>query len=138
VVPTNQADSRQLTLGKIAIPDHFLVTGVSTFNGTRSLQFYSDLPQEEQFHIIAQVTKGSTRTHCRAGAAHVAATVIAYWSNGFPLIAEMPHFPGRVVTLNFFPPSADTDMTNWESGGDGGKMMVNALLFVANMKVKPS
>jgi hypothetical protein len=57
------------------------------------------------------------------------ATLVAHWSNGQPLVGSTNHAPGRVVGLNFFPPSSDAGAGFWVSSTDGAKLMVNALLW---------
>lgn len=55
------------------------------------------------------------------------ATVVAEWNNGVPLVA----WKGRVVDLNFFPPSADAQSDLWV--GDGAALLRNAVRFVADV-----
>jgi len=57
------------------------------------------------------------------------ATLVAEWSNGQPLVGSTNHAPGRVVGLNFFPPSSDAGANFWVSSTDGAKLMANALLW---------
>ncbi len=57
------------------------------------------------------------------------ATLVAHWNNGQPLVGSTNHTPGRVVGLNFFPPSSDAGAGFWVSSTDGAKLMVNALLW---------
>jgi hypothetical protein len=57
------------------------------------------------------------------------ATQVAHWNNGQPLVGSTNHAPGRVVGLNFFPPSSDASAGFWVSSTDGAKLMVNALLW---------
>jgi hypothetical protein len=45
------------------------------------------------------------------------------------LVGSTNHAPGRVVGLNFFPPSSDAVPGFWVSSTDGAKLMVNALLW---------
>lgn len=40
---------------------------------------------------------------------------------------------GKVVSLNFFPPSTDAHGDSWDSTTDGALLMHNALLFVAGV-----
>jgi hypothetical protein len=56
------------------------------------------------------------------------AVVVARWGpSGDPLIIRGVKDGRNLVSLNFFPPSADTNPTRWV--GDGAAIMRNALLF---------
>jgi len=64
--------------------------------------------------------------------------VLCSWSNGTPLIIEgpVPKKRGgwssvRSVVLNFYPISSRMSGGNWDVNGDGGHMMLNALVYVA-------
>jgi hypothetical protein len=64
------------------------------------------------------------------------AKLIAEWSNGVPLIVELPKGKGTVVGLNFFPPSCDTgDPRFWNSNSDGAISMANALAYAGGSHV---
>jgi hypothetical protein len=58
--------------------------------------------------------------------------VVAHWSNGQPLVAtRLGPGGGRIVGLNFLPPSKDVVPAWWDSATDGGMLMANALRFAA-------
>jgi hypothetical protein len=88
-------------------PLHPILSGVASFNGGSS-----------GFHGIV------TPRAC--------AEVVAHWSNGQPLVAaRLGPRGGRVIGLNFFPPSSDVGAAFWISATDGGILMANALRFAA-------
>ncbi|GAM20607.1 hypothetical protein SAMD00019534_037820 [Acytostelium subglobosum LB1] len=107
--PARQHDTngkKPLSLGKVVIPDHPIMNDVKSLEGGRSSFFCP-------------------------GSLHPDATLVAEWSNNVPLIAELPKNKGKVVALNFFPPSSDTgDGRFWSSSTDGAVMMANALAYV--------
>ncbi len=100
-----QTSGIPLTLGEIADPFHPIMSGVETFSDPQSFR-----------------STGGLRT---------GAVLIASWSNGNPLVALSPGFNGRIVTLNFFPPSSDARSDFWDASTDGAKLLVNSLGFVA-------
>lgn len=63
------------------------------------------------------------------------ATQIGHWSGGTPLIAIKDIPPGRIVGLNFYPPSSDARSDFWVSSTSGGALMANSLLWAG--KVPP-
>jgi len=56
-------------------------------------------------------------------------TLVAHWSNGQPLVGAKDIAPGRMVGLNFFPPSSDSGSGLWDSMTDGARLMSDALLW---------
>lgn len=104
----SQASPGGLTLVPVT-SGHPLLAGVVSFNGGTSS--YHNAP-------IAPVE---------------GATLVAEWSNGQPLVG----FLGRVVGLNFFPPSTDSRDDFWDAATDGAILMVNALNFVAGATPQP-
>ncbi len=88
-------------------PQHPILNGVISFNGGTS-----------SYHNTAiAVTSGST--------------LVANWSNGEPLIATKVPTLGRIVGLNFFPPSSDARSDFWVSSTNGALIMGNALIWAA-------
>jgi len=65
------------------------------------------------------------------GSAQPESKVIAKWSNGRPLIAELPKHKGTVLGLNMYPPSSDCTEGGWDSSTQGGLLLANALHYVA-------
>jgi hypothetical protein len=104
IKPAKQKDNKHLTLGKVHKPSHPIMKDVECFDGGESSFFCP-------------------------GELDPVASVIAEWSNGFPLVAELQP-KGRVIALNFFPPSSDTgDERFWVSSTDGARLLVNALTY---------
>jgi len=97
--------TKSLVVGK-SIPNHPILRGVRTFNGG------------------VQSSHGD-------GKPHADATIIAEWTNGRPLIAELTKFAGTVVGLNFYPPSSDAADGCWDAATSDGKIILsNALCHV--------
>lgn len=112
--PNGQTNDPQLFLGTVHDALHPVMTGVSSFDGG----------------------SGSWRS---TGGLSPGATLIADWSNGDPLVAEMPNFNGRIISLNFLPPSTDsgTNDSFWNPGTDGDLLMVNAINYVSGNPTIP-
>ncbi|MBC8094311.1 MAG: DUF11 domain-containing protein [Akkermansiaceae bacterium] len=87
-------------------PQHPIFEGVNTFNGGSS-----------SYHHFLSVASG--------------ATLLAHWSNNRPLVAVRQTGNGRVVGLNFFPPSSSQSSDFWQAGTDGARLMANALGWAA-------
>jgi len=108
IVPSRQHDTngkRPLTLGRIYDTNHPIMQQVRTVDGGKSSFFCP-------------------------GALNPEAKLVAEWSNGVPLIVELPKSKGTVIGLNFFPPSCDTgDPRFWNSSSDGAIAMANALAY---------
>ena len=105
-----QSGGNGLHLGKVFIPNHPIMNEVKTFNG------------------------GGQSIH-GPGEPTAYTSVIAEWSNEYPLILEKfkktngSPISGRCIGLNFFPPSEDGFDGGWLSNTDGAKIMGNALLY---------
>jgi hypothetical protein len=88
------------------IGDHPILDGVTSFDG------------------------GSSGYCASSAAAELGAARVADWGSGEALVAEhTPSGAGRVVALNFYPPSSDIRDDFWSSSSDGALLMVNALEF---------
>lgn len=106
-----------LTMMSPLLPNHKIVSGVSSFSGGR-LSAYLNSP--------IQPTSGTD--------------LIARWSNEEPLMgAKQLVAGGRIAGLNFFPPSDDVNHTGnfWDPATDGAKIMANALAWVAKSPITP-
>lgn len=98
--------TKALSIGK-SQPNHPILRGVRMFNG------------------------GTQSSH-GDGKAHPDANIIAEWTNGRPLIAELTKFSGNVVGLNFYPPSSDVAEGCWNpTNAEGKTLLSNALLYVS-------
>ncbi|KAJ3433121.1 pep-cterm sorting domain-containing protein [Anaeramoeba flamelloides] len=63
------------------------------------------------------------------------AKIIATWEDGCILAAEMSsrhaQIAGRIVVLNFWPPSSEIDKNCWDSKSDGHLLISNSLEYVS-------
>jgi hypothetical protein len=113
VIPNNgQNSSPMLTLGAIVDSCNPIMTNVNTFNGGSS-------------------SYRSTSSNFTAGS-----TVVSQWSNGEWLVAvreNVSTLNARRCDLNFYPPSSDVRSDFWLSSTNGGRLMANALLWVAGV-----
>jgi hypothetical protein len=106
ILPLGQSDGTRLTLGAIHSPDSPILAGVTSFDGGG-----------DSYYGTGNLAPG--------------AIDIADWSNGRPLVAELDTFRGKVVSLNFFPPSSTAQSGFWMASTDGGILMANSLNYVA-------
>ena len=91
------------------LPGHFILGGVSSFNGGVS-----------SYHNNPVVTEA-------------APTVVASWNDGQPLVAVgSGPAGGQIVGLNIFPPSSSERSDFWDASTDGARLIANTLLFAAN------
>jgi autotransporter-associated beta strand protein len=92
------------TLGAVNQPGHPVMAGVSTFDGGSS-----------SYRDTITLTGGSS--------------LIASWSDGLPLAAEKPGFAGKIIGLNFYPPSNAARSDFWLTSTNGGRLLANALRY---------
>jgi uncharacterized repeat protein (TIGR01451 family) len=104
-VVAGQSSGSFLTLVKDDA-QHPILQGVGSFSGGGS-----------SYHDTVSLTSGST--------------LVAHWSNNRPLVGVRQTAGGRVVGLNFFPPSSTVSSDFWTASTDGGRLMANALLWAA-------
>jgi hypothetical protein len=88
-------------------PAHPILSGVTSFNG------------------------GGSTYHNSPISPTAGATLVANWSNGQPLIAAKTPTLGRIVGLNFYPPSSTVRSDFWSASTDGALIMANALMWAA-------
>jgi len=108
-VPGTQEEKRNANMGEVVEPDHPIMRGVSSFSGGSS-SFWNP---------------GKLKSNAK---------LIASWDSKLkcgPLIAELKTKApsGKVIGLNFFPPSSDCETRFWDSSTDGHKIMANALQY---------
>jgi len=108
MVPITSQSSGHQTIGMRHVPEHPLLTGVSTFDGGI----------------------GSNRVPITDLAPQ--SVLIADWTDGTPLVAakELAGM-GRRVDLNFYPPSSDGRSDFWQVGTDGDVLLANAVTWAA-------
>jgi len=93
----------------------------------KSLAVANSMQHHPVFRGVRTFNGGTQSSH-GDGKIHPGATLIAEWANGRPLVAEHTRFAGRVVGLNFYPPSSDAAEGCWDSATDGRRILTNALL----------
>ena len=100
----SQSQGIELFIGTRHDPGHQVLSGVTSFSGGTA-----------SFHNTSVVAAG--------------ATAIADWTNGAPLVAEMTGMSGRIIGLNFYPPSSDARADFWRTSTDGDLLLANALAY---------
>jgi len=89
------------------VPAHPILAGVSSFNGGSN-----------SFHDTISLTAGAFQ--------------VAHWSNAVPLVATKQPTTGKIVGLNFYPPSSDFAPGDWVATTDGARLMSNSLAWAGN------
>ncbi len=100
----SQAQGVPLTIGTRYEPDHPVLDDVATFNGGSA-----------SYHNTGTYAPGAIK--------------IADWSNGKPLVAEMPGENGCIIGLNFYPPSGSVRGDLWDINTDGAHLLANAVVY---------
>lgn len=106
-----------------------------TLGNTASLPALSLVPNQPSHPILSGVASfnGGSSSYRHAPTSPTAgASLIASWSNGDPLVGTKRPTAGRVVGLNFFPPSSDSRSDFWTASTDGAKLLANSLFWAAN------
>lgn len=93
------------------------------------LTLVKDLPSHPLLFDVTSFDGGTSSYHNSPIAITNGATLVASWSNGQPLVGAKQAGHGRVVGLNFFPPSSDARSDFWDASTDGSQLMINALLW---------
>ncbi len=99
-----------LTLGPVEQPSHPVMQGVTNFNGGA-----------DSFYIAGSLTANTNP--------------IAEWSNDAPLAFEHTGKNGRIIGLNFFPPSDTVVSGFWESNTQGALLMANSLTYASGITI---
>lgn len=94
-----------------------------------NLTLVPDLPSHPILNGVTSFNGGSQSYHNSAITTANGAALVAHWSNGQPLVGAREAGPGRVVGLNFYPPSSDALANGWLASTDGGRLMANALMW---------
>jgi len=92
----------------------------------------------QQDHFVLNCVNKFYRGNCGyfcSGKVNPNAELIAKWSDNIPLVASLHYCNkgGRIITLNFFPPSSSVHPEWWEASTDGGILMANALIFTSHI-----
>lgn len=117
-------------LGRIKTDGYLPFT---TADQAQSIQLFlvADIPGHEILNGVTSFDGGSSSFHNSSISTVPGATQIAHWTNGQPLVAAYQPTAGRIVGLNFFPPSSDVRSDFWNSATDGDLLMANALVYTA-------
>lgn len=102
-------------------------TGGSSGMGSNVLVM--DLPSHPLVQGVASFYGGASGYQNNPIAIAGGATLVAHWSNGQPLVGARELAQGRMVGLNFFPPSSDARSDFWAASTDGGILLANALMW---------
>jgi hypothetical protein len=97
---------QEMFLGTRVIPNHPILEGVTSFAGGSA-----------SYHMIQSTTLNG-------------GIIVARWSDNSVFAAVSPS--GKVVELNFFPPSVTVRGDFWDTSTDGARLMRNALVSVSS------
>ena len=107
----------------------YLPFSTGTQNSGTPLTLVPTLASHPVLNGVASFNGGSSSYHNSAIATNVGSELIATWSNGQPLVGTKGISQGRVVGLNFYPPSSAVSGDFWTASTDGGLLMANALKY---------
>ena len=116
--------------GRISTEGYLPFTQISASSGY-NLTLVADDTSDPILNGVNYFHGGESSYLCNVGLAS-GANLIAHWSNEIPLVATKQISAGRVVGLNFFPPSSDVRYDFWVSSTDGALLMANALVWAAS------
>lgn len=94
-------------------------------------------------HVVSSILNGVNAvdggqySYTNGSTLNAAATRVADWSNGVPLVAYRKIGSGYVVGLNLFPVSSDKLNWSWAVASDGARLMANALTFTGDAAAVP-
>jgi hypothetical protein len=97
-----------------------------------NLTLYEDVPTHQIFTGVTSFNGGASSFQDTV-TFNDSATLLGQWSNGQPLVGVRDIPPGRVVGLNFYPPSSDARSDFWVAGTGGGLLMANSLLWAGHV-----
>ena len=104
--------------------------------GTQSqgvpLTLVADQPLHPILAGVASFNGGTSSYHNNPISTTAGSTLVAHWSNGQPLVATKHPTSGRIVGLNFYPPSTGARSDFWSANTDGARLMANALNWAAD------
>lgn len=102
------------------------------------LTLLKDLPAHPILTNVNSLDGGTSSYHNSPIGVAAGATLVAHWNNGQPLVGTKLPTMGRVVGLNFFPPSSDAASGLWLANTDGARLMANALLWAGAGQALPA
>jgi len=115
--------------GRISTEGYLPFTQDSQDSGT-PLTLVADLPSHPILNGVSSFSGGTSSYHNTIDLASDA-TLIAHWSNGYPLVGTKESAAGRIVGLNLYPPSSDVRGDFWDSATDGALLMANSLFWAS-------
>ncbi len=116
--------------GRIKTAGYLPFTTSSNTAGTR-LSLVKDQPDHPILNGVASFNGGSSSYHNSPITTTTGTTLVAHWTNNQPLVGTKQPTRGRIVGLNFFPPSSDIRSDFWQASTNGARLMGNSLLFAA-------
>ena len=116
--------------GRISTGGYLPFTQISSSSGNY-LTLVADQSSNPILNGVNTFNGGENSYFCNVELASNA-ILIAHWSNDIPLVATKQLTAGRIVGLNFFPPSSDTRSDLWDSSTDGALLMANSLVWAAS------
>ncbi len=116
--------------GRISTGGYLPFTQASGNSGV-NLTLVKDAPAHPILEEVSSFNGGPGSYHNYPISPTAGTELVAHWSNGQPLVGAKQLTSGRVVGLNFYPPSSTVDGYFWQANTDGGLLMANALLWAA-------
>ncbi|HEX5218762.1 MAG TPA: M36 family metallopeptidase [Verrucomicrobiae bacterium] len=118
--------------GRIKTGNYLPFTTGSASSGS-TLTLVPDAPGHPLLDGVTVFNGGSSSFHNSSIGIANGATLVAHWSNGQPLVGANQFGNGRVVGLNFYPPSSGTGRTDfWQTNTHGGQLLANALAWASH------
>ncbi len=93
------------------------------------------------FHGFDDFDGGTASSQVQGLTAKAQATTLAVWDNLEPAVVSLESGAsgaGRVVALNFFPPSSDVAGSSWDTSSDGMRLLNGALRWVLDFQLVAS
>lgn len=123
-----------LSSGGLSVQGRLVTGGYLPFttagqSGGANLTLIKDLPLHPILANVAGFDGGSSSFHNSPIGLTPGAALVGHWSNGHPLVGVKDVSGGRIVGLNFYPPSSDARSDFWVAATDGARLMANALAW---------
>lgn len=124
-------DSGGLSFQGRLVTGEYLPFTTAGQSGEANLTLVKDLPLHPLLANVATFDGGASSFHNSPIGLTAGAALVGHWSNGQPLVGAKEVTAGRMVGLNFYPPSSDARSDFWVAATDGARLMANALLWAA-------
>jgi hypothetical protein len=128
VICTFAFNSDTLGIGGRFSTDGYMPLTIASQTQNTPLTLVADLPLNSLLDGVTSFSGGSSSYHNQASITN-GATLVAHWSDGYPLVVSLKVGTGGVAGLNFFPPSSDARPDFWTSSTSGATLMANALAY---------